>query len=102
MIPVDAAVAAGLRKPEIWQTQEVPVLMRDALPGNVKDKPPSIALYVTVNAPVPEYCKLVHEIPACSSLRALEVPVNSTNVRPVKLSKVNGESGVNVTERVTF
>ena len=70
--------------------------------GNVKDKPPSIALYVTVNAPVPEYFKLVHEIPACSSLRALEVPVNSTNVRPVKLSKVNGESGVNVTERVTF
>jgi hypothetical protein len=38
----DAAAAAGLRKPEIWQVQGVDWLMRDALPpGNSSNRSPT-------------------------------------------------------------
>ena len=45
---------------------------------------------------------MVHETPACSSLRVPEVAAKSTKVRPVNLSTVIADVGENVTETVTF
>jgi len=78
-------------------------LMRDALPpGNVKEKSPSAALYETVNCPAPAYARLVHETPACSSLRLPGAGAKSTKVRPVNLSMVMTDVGAKVTETITF